>query len=104
MKWRYGVETPEELYGGKMVLTNQNEPLIVIGASGLYVDRLYKFSSGKWTQLNITLKTGRSRAFVQVSVRWKVSINFTESCFTIVSFAATRYLKRVYYVRNMLSV
>ena len=66
--WRYGVETPEWLSNGKMVLTNQNEPLIVTGYFGSYEneDRLFKFSNGEWIQLNITLKSARDSAFVHM--------------------------------------
>ena len=66
--WRPGVETPEEWCCGKMVLTMQNEPLIVTGYSPSYgyEDRLFVLSNGEWQMLEMKLKTRRAYAFAQM--------------------------------------
>ena len=46
-----------------MVLTNQNEPLTVTGADSSRAGRMYKFSGGNWTELDIELNTMREDAF-----------------------------------------
>ena len=66
--WRKGPDTPYALSSGRMVLSNQMEPILVGGSYDdiVYQYRLFKLKSSGWKEMDIKLKSDIFEPFAKI--------------------------------------